>query len=149
MDICEPHRKHFFSCQECIFIGSLPNNGSTCHRISAKCRLKPLLVTVTALFLYFLYQRDERMKPGNVPMQWCSFFPRSKISHLFCYFSFSPTLLLFFNSFSSSRFRELKKSFQVTDMSGMGAIYVLACGRMFKFTLAKRCKFRSFRKEKP
>jgi hypothetical protein len=148
MDICEPHRKHFFCCQECIFIGPLPNNGSTCHRIIPNPRLKPLLVTAS-LFSYSLYQRDERMKPGNIPMQWCSFFLRSKISHLFCYFSFSPTLLLFFNSFSSSCFRELKKSLQVTEMNGMGAIYVLSCGRMFKFTLATRCKFRSFRKEKP
>jgi hypothetical protein len=27
MDICEPHRKHLFWCQECVFIGLLPGNG--------------------------------------------------------------------------------------------------------------------------
>jgi hypothetical protein len=31
MDICEPHRKHFFCCQKCVFIGPLPSSGSTCH----------------------------------------------------------------------------------------------------------------------
>jgi hypothetical protein len=34
MDICEPHRKHLFCCQECVFIGPLPSNGSTWHDIS-------------------------------------------------------------------------------------------------------------------
>jgi hypothetical protein len=27
MDICEPHRKHVFHSQECMFIGRLPSNG--------------------------------------------------------------------------------------------------------------------------
>jgi hypothetical protein len=33
IDICEPHRKHLFCCQECLFIGPLPSNRPTCHNI--------------------------------------------------------------------------------------------------------------------
>jgi hypothetical protein len=33
MDICAPRRQHLFCCQECVFFGQLPSNGSTCHNI--------------------------------------------------------------------------------------------------------------------
>jgi hypothetical protein len=43
MGICELYRKHLFCCQECVFIGPLPSNGSTFHNIilraaSSTCR---------------------------------------------------------------------------------------------------------------
>jgi hypothetical protein len=33
IDVCEPDRKYIFYCQECVFIGPLLINGSTCHNI--------------------------------------------------------------------------------------------------------------------
>jgi hypothetical protein len=36
VDICEPQTKYLLCCQECVFIGPLPNNGSTCHNIFKK-----------------------------------------------------------------------------------------------------------------
>jgi hypothetical protein len=32
-NICVPHRKHLLCCQECVFIGLLRSNESTCHII--------------------------------------------------------------------------------------------------------------------
>jgi hypothetical protein len=64
MDICEPHRKHLLCCQECVFIGLLSSNGSTCHNMCCvpwkretsftifKHKLKHLFFFIFVLSLY-------------------------------------------------------------------------------------------------
>jgi hypothetical protein len=60
MDIYESHRKCLFCCQECLFIGPLPSNRSTCHNIlTQRVRLR-------------VSRRSCSIPDGRVAQMWLS-----------------------------------------------------------------------------